>query len=104
VNSDVRQHDLAMEKRFGTHDPLTRSQTHVLGVVFANAIEGWANIINQGRRDSPRDVAREIGMGLLAHLRAEQAVPLSLSRSLAHSQARLAAAARSATLLVSTCL
>ena len=86
ANNRVRQHDLALEKRFGTHDPFIRYQTHVLGVVLANAIEGWCNIINQGRRDSPRELAREIGMGLLAHLRAEKAVPLSLSGSLALSQ------------------
>ena len=57
VNNCVREHNLAIEKRFGTHDPLTRYQTHALGVVFGDAIEGWCNIINQGRRDTARSRA-----------------------------------------------
>jgi hypothetical protein len=82
ANNRVRQHDLAFEKRFITKDAFTRLQTTVFGILCTNAVQGWCNIINQGRRETPRVLAREIGMGLLAHLRADRAVPLSLSVSL----------------------
>jgi hypothetical protein len=65
---------------------------------------GWCNIIHHGHRDSPRDLGRQIGIGVRSPNPAQKGQ--IRARSLARSRSRRArpAAARSATLPVSTCL
>ena len=82
ANNWVRQADVPMEKRFGTHDCFTRYQMHVLGVVMANTIEAWCNILNQ-KRTSPRELAEALGMELIQYVKVQHAMPRGPSSSLA---------------------